>query len=57
MFVEGIVSRVELVQAFRSDLLHFFSSEFDLEEWDDSGSYLKDQMLTDSWLVNQETGK
>jgi hypothetical protein len=57
VFVDGIVSRVELVQAFRSDLLRFFSSEFDLEEWDDSGSYLKDQMLTDSWLVNQETGK
>ena len=57
VFVEGTVSRAELVHAFRDELLRFFSSEFVPDEWDDSGDDLKERMLTDSWLVHQETGK
>lgn len=53
LFVEGIVSRAELVQAFREELPRFFSSEFNPEEWGgecESGPSLKQRMLSESWL-------
>jgi len=57
VFVEGIVSRSELVQAFKVEFFRFFSSEFEPEVWEysnDEGLSLKQRILTDSWLCSTE---
>ena len=56
VFVEGIVSRLELVTAFRNELLRFFWTEFNPKHWDsnDEKKYpLKQRMLSDSWLSDK----
>lgn len=55
VFVEGIVSRSELVQAFKDEFLRFFSNEFDPDVWEysnDEGYSLKQRIVTDSWLTS-----
>ncbi len=53
---EGIVSRAELTNSFKSELLRFFETEFDPEHWgeDEDGDQIvipiRQRILSDRWL-------
>jgi len=57
VFIEGIVDRIQLIEAFRLELRRFFNNDFDPTHWrgfdvgEEDGSGLKAFMLGDPWLT------
>lgn len=56
LFVEAVVGRGQLVEAFRSELLRFFKTEFAPKHWSDPHQEkctLKKKILADPWLTQE----
>ena len=57
ILLEGIVARAALAEAFKAELLRFFTQEFDPEDWNSSdaenpGEALKVFILAHPWLAS-----
>ena len=62
ILLEGIVARTALAAALKTELLRFFTKEFDPRHWDrpgggdseDEGIQVKDRALNHAWLATEE---
>lgn len=61
ILLEGIVARSVLAATLKSELIRFFTTEFDPQHWDlrgedcDDGVQVKDRMLNHAWLATGRT--
>jgi len=61
ILLEGIVARAALAAALKTELLRFFTTEFDPRDWDrpgdedpeDEGIQVKDRVLNHPWLATE----
>jgi hypothetical protein len=59
--LEGIVARSVLAATLKSELIRFFTTEFDPQHWDlrgedcDDEVQVKDRMLNHAWLATGRT--
>jgi hypothetical protein len=54
ILLEGIVSRAELASALKNGLRLYFTTDFDPQDWETDPSQLKDLVLNNAWLSEQE---